>query len=160
MSIICWIIVFPQIGITTALNNTGHTKEEMLIPVKPSGLAGLSKIRKKLNYNLNNRLNVDIELFSYAVLLDCLNEYKMEGNLMQALHMTETDGIGLEFRGQFTTRFLFIYCCLFKRSREDFVFIFDHVCVLGRMVRSRCCASRRRRPSPSWPSSSPSSKTW
>ena len=53
--------VFPQIGITTALNNTGHTKEEMLIPVKPSGLAGLSKIRKKLNYNLNNRLNVDIE---------------------------------------------------------------------------------------------------
>ena len=148
--------VFPQIGITTALNNTGHTKEEMLIPVKPSGLAGLSKI----NYNLNNRLNVDIELFSYAVLLDCLNEYKMEGNLMQALHMTETDGIGLEFRGQFTTRFLFIYCCLFKRSREDFVFIFDHVCVLGRLARSRCCASRRRRPSPSWPSSSPSSKTW
>ena len=24
---------------------------------------------------------------------------------MQALHMTETDGIGLEFRGQFTTRY-------------------------------------------------------
>ena len=109
LSNICWITVFPQIGVTTALNNTGHTKEEMLIPVKPSGLAGLSKIGKKLNYNLNNRLNVDIEQFSYAVLLDCLNEYKMEGNLMQALHMTETEGIGLEFRGQFTTRFLFIY---------------------------------------------------
>ena len=41
---------------------------------------------------------------------------------MQALHMTETEGIGLEFRGQFTTRFLVISCCLFKKS----------VCVQGR----------------------------
>ena len=48
LSIICWIIVFPQIGVTTALNNSGHTKEEMLIPVKPSGLAGLSKKGKRL----------------------------------------------------------------------------------------------------------------
>ena len=52
---------------------------------------------------------------------------------MQALHMTETEGIGLEFRGQFTTRFLFIcYCCskdLFV-SREDLMFMFDHVLCL------------------------------
>ena len=55
---------------------------------------------------LANCLKVNIEHnCSYTVLLDCLNEYKMEGNLMQALHMTETEGIGLEFRGQFTTRF-------------------------------------------------------
>ena len=117
---------FPQIGVTTALNNSGHTKEEMLIPVKPSGLAGLSKIRKKLNHNLYHRLKVDIEHnFSYTVLLDCLNEYKMEGNLMQALHMTETEGIGLEFRGQFTTRFLFISSCLFIKS----VFVQGRFCV-------------------------------
>ena len=31
---------------------------------------------------------------------------------MQALHMTETDGVGLEFRGQFTTR-----CSILKMAK-------------------------------------------
>jgi len=67
-------ISLSQVGVTTALNNSGHTKEELLLPVRPAELA------------------------------TTLASYKLEGDLLRALHMTEAEGGELEFRAAFTTR--------------------------------------------------------
>merc|ERR1719509_36052 len=67
-------ISLTQVGVTTALNNSGHTKEELLLPVHPAELA------------------------------TTLTSYRLEGDLLRALHMTEAAGGQLEFRAAFTTR--------------------------------------------------------
>merc|ERR1719509_636816 len=67
-------ISLTQVGVTTALNNSGHTKEELLLPVRPAELS------------------------------TTLASYRLEGDLLRALHMTEAAGGQLEFRAAFTTR--------------------------------------------------------
>ena len=64
-----------QIGVTTGLNN-GQTgdREEMFLAVRPQGLQ------------------------------DCLDNYKLEGDLLRALHMTQEEGGHFLFRDRFSAR--------------------------------------------------------
>ena len=72
------IVIILQIGVTNALRLPGASMEEFFFPIEPKGAKG---------QNLHSRHCT--KCLKCKLFPDCLDHFKLEGDLLRALHMTE-----------------------------------------------------------------------